>query len=424
MIEYKRAGDNLERIYRAAIDAIDPATLTARALDAGIAEASRAYVLAVGKASIAMASVLATRLGDRLAAATVVTLPGKHSSLANDPRITICESSHPLPSEKSAAAARRALAMLSQARPDDLVILALSGGASAMFALPPENVPLADKITLTQSLLRSGASIRELNTVRKHLSLIKGGQLLRAMNGARVLSLILSDVPGDDLATIGSGLTAPDPTTYADAIGVLKRRQLWGRAPETIRDHLERGNAGQVAETPKSDDAIFARLTNRIIGSNHTALNAAEAAARALGYRIDRLQELRGEANDLGRALATHMMTAPDRTCIIAGGEPSVTVRGGGKGGREQQAALAFAIGLASVGGDRRIAALFAGTDGIDGPTDAAGAFAFADSVARAQSAGLDPLTALSATTPTICFEASVIFSSPARPAPTQATSL
>jgi hydroxypyruvate reductase len=343
-----------------------------------------------------MASVLATRLGDRLAAATVVALAGDHSSLASDARITVCEASHPLPSEKSEAAARTALAMLSAAHPEDLVIVALSGGASAMFALPPEGVPLGDKITLTQSLLRSGASIRELNTVRKHLSQIKGGQLLRAVNGARVLSLILSDVPGDDLATIGSGLTAPDPTTYSDAIGVLKRRRLWGRAPETIRDHLERGNAGQIAETPKSDDATCARVTNHIIGSNRTALDAAEAAARELGYRIDRSQELRGEADDLGRALATHMMTAADRTCVIAGGEPSVTVRGGGKGGREQQAALAFAMELARVAGDRRIAALFAGTDGIDGPTDAAGAFAFADSVLRGQAAGLDPVTALS----------------------------
>jgi glycerate-2-kinase len=286
--------------------------------------------------------------------------------------------------------------MLSAASLDDLVIVALSGGASAMFAMPPDGVPLADKIALTQSLLRSGASIRELNTVRKHLSTIKGGQLLRAANGARVLSLILSDVPGDDLATIGSGLVAPDPMTYADAIGVLKRRQLWGRAPESIRDHLERGNAGQIPETPKSDDAIFARVTNTIIGSNRTALGAAEVAARALGYAVDRSQELRGEANDLGRALALHMTAnAGERVCVIAGGEPNVTVRGGGKGGRAQQTALAMALELSRIGGDCRIAALIAGTDGIDGPTDAAGAFAFPDSVARAQAAGLSPETAL-----------------------------
>jgi glycerate 2-kinase len=396
MTDRERMRGELERIYRAAVEAVEPARLTALSLNAGIPDASRIYVLAVGKASIAMASVLATRLGDRLAAATVVALPDEPSSLANDARITVCESSHPLPSEKSEAAARTALTMLAEAHADDLVIVALSGGASAMFALPSDGVPLADKVTLTQSLLRSGASIRELNTVRKHLSLIKGGQLLRAVDGARVLSLILSDVPGDDLATIGSGLTAPDPTTFSDAIAVLKRRQLWGRAPESIRDHLERGNAGQVAETPKSDDPMFARVTNRIIGSNSTALDAAEAVAIHLGYHVDRSQELRGEADDLGRALATHIMTlATDRTCVIAGGEPSVTVRGGGKGGREQQAALAFAMELARVGSSGRIAALFAGTDGIDGPTDAAGAFVFSDSVARAHASGLDPATSL-----------------------------
>jgi len=397
MIERERVREDLERIYRAAVDAVDPANLTSRALDAGIPDASRVYVLAVGKASAAMASVLAARLGDNLAAATVVALPGTHSSRASDSRITLRESSHPLPSEKSQDAAKTALAMLSAASLDDLVIVALSGGASAMFAMPPDGVPLADKIALTQSLLRSGASIRELNTVRKHLSTIKGGQLLRAANGARVLSLILSDVPGDDLATIGSGLVAPDPMTYADAIGVLKRRQLWGRAPESIRDHLERGNAGEIPETPKRDDPMFERVTNVIIGSNRTALDAAEAAARDLGYAIDRSQELRGEANDLGRALATHMTAiAADRVCVIAGGEPVVTVRGSGKGGRAQQAALALAMELSRVAGNHRIAALFAGTDGIDGPTDAAGAFAFPDSVARANAAGINSETALS----------------------------
>ena len=341
-----------------------------------------------------MTFALAARLGNRLAAATVVALPG--APRFDDPRITLCESSHPLPSEKSEAAAKAAHAMLSAVRSDDLVIVALSGGASAMFALATYGIPLADKIALTQSLLRSGASIRELNTVRKHLSSVKGGQLMRATHDARVLSLILSDVPGDDLATIGSGLTAPDPTTYADAIAVLKRRHLWGRAPETIRDHLERGNAGEIPETPKSDDPIFAHVTNTIIGSNRTALDAAEAAARDLGYDVDRSQELRGEANDLGRALATHMTTvAGKRSCVIAGGEPNVTVRGGGKGGRAQQTALAMALELSRLGGNRRIAALIAGTDGIDGPTDAAGAFAFPDSVARATAARLDAETAL-----------------------------
>jgi len=341
-----------------------------------------------------MASVLAARLGPRLAAATVVALSPPPSF--DNPRVKICASSHPLPSEKSAAAARAALAMLSAAGADDLVIVALSGGASAMFALPPASVPLADKIVLTQSLLRSGASIRELNAVRKHLSMVKGGQLVRAANGAHVIGLILSDVPGDDLATIGSGLTAPDPTSYSDAIAVLKRHGLWGRAPETIRAHLERGNAGELPDTPKREDAIFAHVINTIIGSNRTALEAAAAEARAMGYRVDRSQELAGEANELGRTLAQHLMASrEERVCVIAGGEPAVTVRGNGKGGRAQQTALALAMELASAADDRKIAALAAGSDGIDGPTDAAGAFAFPDTIARARAGGGDPDNAL-----------------------------
>jgi glycerate-2-kinase len=338
-----------------------------------------------------MASALAMRLGDKLEAATVVALPGSAPTFASDPRIRICESSHPLPSVASENAARAALAMLAHVHRNDLVIVALSGGASAMFAMPPAEIPLADKIALTQSLLRTGATIRELNAVRKHLSLIKGGQLLRAVNGARVLSLILSDVPGDDLATIGSGLTAPDPTTYGEAIGILKRRQIWGRAPESIRDHLERGNAGQIAETPKVDDPIFGRVRNVVIGDNMTALDAAEALARELGYRVDLSRELRGEANEVGRALAAHLRSLDgERLCVIAGGEPVVTVRGSGKGGRAQQSALAMAMELSRITGPRKIAALIAGTDGIDGPTDAAGAFVFTDSIERASALGLD----------------------------------
>ena len=399
--ERERLRGELERIYRAAVAAVDPAILTARALDAdGIAalidEASRVYVLAVGKAASSMAWVLATRLGDKLEAATIVTLPGDAQTLASNQRITVCESSHPIPSQASEIAADAAVAMLSRAHRDDLVIVALSGGASAMFAKPPDRIPLADKIALTQSILRTGASIRELNTVRKHLSSIKGGQLIRAVNGARVLSLILSDVPGNDLATIGSGLTAPDPTTYAEAIGVLKRRLLWGRAPESIRSHLERGNAGEIPETPKSGDAIFSRVTNLIISDNQMALEAAESAARETGYAVARGRELRGEANELGRALAADLVAdSRERTCVIAGGEAVVTVRGSGKGGRAQQCALSIALELSGEANDRRIAALIAGTDGIDGPTDAAGAFAFPDTIQRARDLNLDPQNAL-----------------------------
>ncbi len=397
---------DLEAFYRAAVEATDPARLVSRALAGAISgtemiptlirDASRVFVLAVGKGAPAMASALSGRLGDKLAAALVVSLSSARLPGLDDSRIGMLESSHPLPSEASVAAAYRAVDLLKRAGERDLVIVALSGGASAMLAAPPDGVSLADKIAVTQALLRAGAMIRELNAVRKHLSTIKGGQLLRAASSARVVSLILSDVPGNDPATIGSGLTVPDPSTFGEAIGVLKRRGIWGRAPESVRAHLERGNAGEIPETPKAGDPVFARATSIIIGNNRTAVEAAALAARARGYEVDYWRELYGEADDLGRALAAHLCALKGRRlCVLSGGEPVVTVRGAGTGGRAQQAALAMAIELGRIGAQRRIAALFAGTDGIDGPTDAAGAFAFPDTVERALALGLDAETAL-----------------------------
>lgn len=265
-----------------------------------------------------------------------------------------------------------------------------------MFAAPPDTAPLASKIAVTNSLLKSGASIRELNTVRKHLSVVKGGQLLRYARASRVLTLILSDVPGNDLATIGSGLTAPDPTTFADAIAVLKRRDLWGRAPEAVREHLERGNAGEIRETVKPGDPEVAIVTNIVIGDNRTAIEGAVRMAERLGYNVERWRDMRGEADQIGRDFAIELKSIrKHRTCFLSGGEPVVTVRGNGKGGRAQQCALAMAIELSRDRSRRDIAALFAGTDGIDGPTDAAGAFAFADTVERGTRAGADAEKAL-----------------------------
>jgi glycerate-2-kinase len=266
-----------------------------------------------------------------------------------------------------------------------------------MFVMPSEGLTLADKITVNQALLKAGASIRELNTVRKHLSAVKGGRLLHYCGGARVLGLILSDVPGNDLATIGSGLTAGDWSSFGDAIAVLKRRNVWGRAPESVRSYLERAVAGEVGTTVSTDDPILERVTNVIIGDNGVALDGAEAAAASLGYHPQRWKPLQGEADDVGSALAKHMCTLPrERVCVIAGGEPVVTVRGGGKGGRAQQCSLAMGIELSQIGGGRRIAALVAGTDGIDGPSDAAGAFASPSTVADGERAGVDAASALS----------------------------
>jgi glycerate 2-kinase len=397
----------IEQIYRAAVAAVDPARLVGLAIDGRrqgaepvpdlVASASRIVLLAVGKASLAMAREIERRVGDRLVDAIAVIPRGSDSTRAQTfKKVRVLEASHPVPDESSQNAARLACEMLRRATAADLVIVALSGGASAMFVMPAQGLTLADKVAVNQALLKAGASIRELNTVRKHLSAVKGGRLLRYCGGARVLALILSDVPGNDLATIGSGLTVGDSSSFGDAIAVLKRRDVWGRAPEAVRSYLERAEAGETGATVKPGDPILERVTNVIIGDSSIALEGAERAAAELGYRSERVKEMRGEANDVGRALASSLCAINgERLCVIAGGEPVVTVRGGGKGGRAQQCALAIGIELSQIGVGRRIAVLVAGTDGIDGPTDAAGAFASPETVADGERAGVSAATAL-----------------------------
>jgi glycerate 2-kinase len=403
-----QARADLEKIYRAAVAAVDAAMLVGKALKGEcsgaervpdlISGASRILLLAVGKAAAGMALEIQRRVEDRLVDGIAVV--PRHSAATAEPvlnkKIRVVASSHPVPDESSERAALLACEMLQGATADDLVIVAISGGASAMFMRPAEGLTLADKIAVNEALLKAGASIRELNTVRKHLSAVKGGRLLRHCGGARVLGLILSDVPGNDLATIGSGLTAGDWSNFGDAVSVMKRRSVWGRAPEAVRSYLERAVAGEAGATVKPGDPILERVTNVIIGDNGLALEAAEQAAAELGYHAQRSKGLQGEANDAGRALAQELCAVTDeRVCVVAGGEPVVTVRGGGKGGRAQQCALAMGIELSQIARGRRIAALFAGTDGIDGPTDAAGAFASPDTVADGERAKVSAATAL-----------------------------
>ena len=404
MTEQLKARADLEKIYRAAVAAVDPARLIGAAMDGGcrgaeqvpelIAGASRILALAVGKAALAMAHEIERRVGDKLINGMAVIPQG--SAATTEPALILKRASHPVPDESSEEAARLACEMLHRATVDDLVIVAISGGASAMFTLPAEGLTLAYKIAINRALLKAGASIREVNIVRRHLSAVKGGRLLRHCGGARVLGLILSDVPGNDLATIGSGLTAGDWSSVGDAVAVLKRRGVWGRAPEAVRAYLERAVAGEVGATVKVGDPILERVTNVIIGDNDLALEGAERAAAALGYQPHRGKPLHGEADDAGRALAEYMSAiTQERVCVVAGGEPVVTVHGGGKGGRAQQCALAMSIELSRIGRGRRIEALVAGTDGIDGPTDAAGAFASPETVAEGERANVSAVTAL-----------------------------
>ncbi|HUO03850.1 MAG TPA: DUF4147 domain-containing protein [Candidatus Binataceae bacterium] len=402
-----KAREDLEKIFYAAIAAVDPARLIDRALSgelqrggdipALIQDAGRIFLVAIGKAAAAMAAELERHLTGKLAdAIAVIPAPGTAAAEAALAQTKILIGAHPVPDRSSVAAASAATAMLRQARAEDLVIVALSGGASAMFAAPAAGISLEDKVAVTRSLLNAGAPIREFNLVRKHLSAVKGGNLLRACGGARVLGLILSDVPGNDLATIGSGLTTGDPSTFGDAIAVLKRRGVWGRAPEAVRDHLELGAAGDIPETVKPGDPLLDRVINVIIGDNRAALSAAADAAKNLGYAPEPGRELRGEADEAGRLLASDLCSASrNRVCILAGGEPVVSVHGNGRGGRAQQCALAAAIEFDRVVPDQKIAVLFAGTDGVDGPTDAAGAFASPSTIARGESAGADAAMAL-----------------------------
>ena len=366
-------------IFRAALKAADPAGAVARALEAGSYDRyRRIFVIGAGKASATMARAAERVLGRRIEAGLINT---KYGHLARLRRIELNECGHPVPDERGVEGARRIAAMAESAGPDDLVICLVSGGASALLPLPAEPVTLAEKQETTKLLLASGANIHEINAVRKHISSIKGGQLARLAAPAAVESLLLSDVIGDDLDVIGSGPTAPDASTFHRALEILDKYGIRGKAPAAVRERLERGAAGEIAETPKPGDALFRGTRNRVIGSNRLAVDAAAARARELGYRTLVLSTfIEGETRDvarmhaaIAREIAHSGRPVKPPACIITGGETTVTLRGGGKGGRNQEFVLAAAIDIA---GMDNVVVLSAGTDGTDGPTDAAGAIA------------------------------------------------
>ncbi|HET9490372.1 MAG TPA: DUF4147 domain-containing protein [Methylomirabilota bacterium] len=350
----------------------------------------RVIVLGAGKAGAAMARGVEAVLGDRIAEGFVVVKDGYTSATH---RVQLVEAGHPVPDARGQAAAARLLALADSAEGTDLVVLVVSGGASALTPAPPPGVSLAEKQMVTRLLLASGATINELNAVRKHLSSFKGGQLARAAQPAFVLALILSDVINDPLDVIASGPTAPDPTTFADALDVLARRGVLAEAPRSVRSRLEAGRRGEVEETPKPGDPLFERVCNRIVGNNAIVVEAAAARARALGYQPHVLtRELQGEARDVAADLVGRARRLPPASCLIAGGETTVTVRGRGRGGRCQEFALAAAL---SVRPEDDLVVLAAGTDGTDGPTDAAGAVIDPGTVLRGRDAGLDAARAL-----------------------------
>jgi len=409
-----RLKENLLSIRQAALAAADPFTAVQRAirfypvgaeqtagrLEVGgsrwqIEPRNRVWLIAAGKAAVRMAEAAAKALGQLLTGGVVVTKYHHSQGVELPSCLQIYEGGHPVPDERGMAGARAIEALLSGTNPQDRVILLVSGGASALLPLPVGGVALEDLQTLTNLLLRSGAAIEELNTIRKHLDRLKGGRLAQLAAPAPLAALILSDVIGDPLDVIASGPAVPDPTTYADAIAILARRGLIHACPKAILDCLQSGAAGEIAETPKPGDVLFDNVTNTLIGSNRLAARAAAQEAERLGYHTLILTtRLEGEACEVGKmaaALAKSLVfdgdPFPPPACLILGGETTVTVRGGGKGGRNQEIAAAAAGALDGVPG---VAVMALATDGTDGPTGAAGGLVDGGSAEQARQAGYD----------------------------------
>jgi glycerate 2-kinase len=351
----------------------------------------RIFVTGTGKACSSMTKAVEDALGDRITGGVVTT---KYGHALPTAKVEIIETGHPIPDQNGIDGTRRVRALLEAAQADDLVIFLLSGGGSALLPLPEEGITLDDKRRVTQLLLECGADIKEINTIRKHISAVKGGKLARWAYPATVLTFVLSDVVGDPLDAIASGPTVPDTSTFDDAWTILAKYSLLERVPGSIRSQLERGRKGQAPESPKPGDPVFDRVKNFLIGSNILALRAAEKEAAARGFNTLILSSsIVGETREaalfhtaLVREVISsgHPISRP--ACIISGGETTVTIKGNGLGGRNQEFSLAAAIDIDGIEG---VVILSGGTDGNDGPTDAAGAFADGKTVARARSKAL-----------------------------------
>ncbi len=375
------------RIFQAALKAADPYRAVLNHLELDRTRFQKIFVIGAGKASAQMARAVERVLGARISGGEINVKDGHGAPLR---RVRINECSHPIPDQRGVAGARRIADIASQAGPNDLVICLISGGASALLPLPAPGITLAEKQKTTLLLLHCGATIHEINCVRKHMSRIKGGQLARVAYPATLLTLVLSDVIGDDLDVIGSGPTVPDSSTFADACAIFEKYGIWSKLPLAVRKRFN----SAAEETPKPGDEIFQKTRNMIVGSNALAVNAAADEARRLGYHTLVLSTyLEGEAREVARVHAaiakeiySHDRPVPRPACVISGGETTVTIRGQGLGGRNQEFALAAAIEIAGI---RDVAILSAGTDGTDGPTDAAGAMVDGTTLTRAQALGL-----------------------------------
>lgn len=399
-MESNKTRQQLLELYRAALTAVDPYVSVARYRDAIIGSyrsgrCTRLISLAFGKAACPMAKAVEEICGDLVATSLVITKYG-HSDGYALRQGKVFEGGHPLPDENGVRATGEIVRILGDADEHTLAVCLLSGGGSALLVSPCEGITLQDKQMTTNLLLRSGADIYEMNAVRKHLSRVKGGRLAAIAYPSRFLSLILSDVIGDRLDVIASGPTAPDPTTYHDAAGVIEKHGVQDSVPDRVASVFELGRQGLLPETPKEGDRIFQNGENLIIGGNRTALEAAKNYAERAGLHTVLLSSaITGEAREAGRWIAEKAREIREEypsqqpLCLLSGGETTVTVRGKGTGGRNMELALAFAREIRDIPG---ITLLSAGTDGTDGPTDAAGAIVDGSTLKRAEALGLDVL--------------------------------
>jgi glycerate 2-kinase len=360
--------------------------------DYDLTHTDRIFVVGAGKATAAMAvaaeEILGTRISDGL-----ISVKYHHGAALK--HIRTIEAGHPIPDANGMTAAQQMLALVRQAGPQDLILVLISGGGSALMPLPIGTISLQEKQQTSDALIGCGATIHEINTIRKHISAIKGGRLAQAAAPAQVAALILSDVVGDDLDIIASGPTVPDASSYDHCLSIIERYALAEQLPASIRHHLSQGKKGAIQETPKATTHPWQHVHNLIVGSNFAAIQAAGQAARQIGYHTLILSSLlEGETRHVAKvhsAIAREILASGNPiaapACILSGGETTVTLKAKGRGGRNQEFALAAALDIDGIG---PITILSAGTDGTDGPTDAAGAIVDHTTIQRARQAGLD----------------------------------
>lgn len=352
------------------------------------------YIVGAGKGTAPMAKSMEEILGERLTGGIIVVKYGHTESLN---KVQLIEAAHPVPDEAGVQGAKKIIALAKKAGQNDLVICLISGGGSSLLPLPARDLTLEDKQLTTDVMLSCGANIHEINTIRKHLSEIKGGQLAESVFPATLISLIVSDVIGDKLDVIASGPTVPDSSAFSDCISILEKYNLKTQVPNEVISHLLKGTKGEIQETPKKDNSCFETVMQKIIARNSDALRAIENEARKKGFHTYLLSDsIQGEAKDVAKYITSLAKTGRIKgetikrpACIISGGETTVCLKGNGKGGRNQEMALAAAIELQD---SSEMYFLSCGTDGNDGPTDATGAIVTHKTFAQAKILKLDPI--------------------------------